>query len=1049
MPNRLLLSIPSLLSLVLVGCLQDSPNDSSSERLQDSDEDRSRDDSEAVIRRSAGIPFALADGVTAAGYGLNTNDDGIQNYGELAVDCGGAGDSFCADTVPLDVQVLFTDMLDFNGYAVEWTAGTINGRQFQMLRPLEGQGLARTSYGTIVEMPSRLGNAHAPPEPYPFLVLTAGQEQGAVAIAMSGVTGVHPYVFSAQEAVLAARYLRDELDIERIVVSGSSYGGAVSAVDVSLHPAYFDGVVVGAAPNDPRTFVAWSEYSALRGMGSSQYVVDRLYYPPLDSMAMAAAQADLTIDNLDLTRPEDAVRPATFILGEIDPVWHPGTRPEEDRARMAEEGVENVTFFVGEEEGHGGTDMNAEIFGAFEPLYLLFDDQPTGTTDPGSRTARARERDTTYDEVLRSAPTLAPSRQVTELWSDVTQLEGGDAAHAVLAADGAFFAGSVQGFVTRRADDDSATVAWSVPVGRAVQALAHIDGYLVVGSKRGIAVLDPDTGALLREVTDIGSVHDVVVADLIPDVAGLEVAARADMDLLHVESLTDGTVLSSSRIGTGGAMMVSSATGDTALLAPLQAGHVAAFTFAKSGAEWLPVAQWLSPYLAHDVQVVQEATLSGDTVLLTGGLSYGEGRTPSLIIDDLSGTLDAIALAPYLQTVKNILPWTSGTVLVAGTHRSIGEAIVQVDLTTGSVSLWRADASNVAVLQSGRRAAVWTRGLVAEPSMSLVDGSGVAFYTEDGRNTSSALDLYVDELDGIYELSVMNRDWTIERFDLFTGDAEGTTAWPMPLASVRAARGLSRVDSGTDWTSYQPFLSNGDLFGAIRLATRCGRWVASTHIQYEQGSIGLDTSPTSSSGCAAAEWGGAISQPPDLPLMSEPLGEALAFNEGSDLVVAEMDSEPSVVMSSPGGQVARYSLSTIMSAREAVSPDEVSELAGTHTTLAASADLVVVGSLLAGSDGSTLHVLDPLTLELDAHFDAGSVLGVALVDLDRDGDTDILTGTQDGWLRGWSTDGTLLFEWSAGDFALGDNGALHAWQDDHETIVAAAVSGGWRVLSID
>ena len=119
-------------------------------------------------------------------------------------------------------------------------------------------------------------------------------------------------------------------------------------------------------------------------------------------------------------------------------------------------------------------------------------------------------RSTSYDHVLRETPAQSPSLHVRELWSNVSQIEGGHMAHAVLAADQALFSGSVQGFVTRRATDATATVQWSVPVGRSVQALAQAGRELVVGSKRGIAVLDAATGEVLRETLGIGSVHDVV-----------------------------------------------------------------------------------------------------------------------------------------------------------------------------------------------------------------------------------------------------------------------------------------------------------------------------------------------------------------------------------------------------------------------------------------------------------------------------------------------------------------------------------------------------------
>lgn len=81
-------------------------------------------------------------------------------------------------------------------------------------------------------------------------------------------------------------------------------------------------------------------------------------------------------------------------------------------------------------------------------------------------------------------------------------------------------------------------------------------------------------------------------------------------------------------------------------------------------------------------------------------------------------------------------------------------------------------------------------------------------------------------------------------------------------------------------------------------------------------------------------------------------------------------------------------------------------------------------------------------------FDAGHVLGVALADVNDDGIDDILTGTVDGWLRAYALSGEMIFEWSAGDLSLGENGALFAVNIQGRTLVVAAVAGGWRVIEI-
>ncbi len=212
-------------------------------------------------RTPRGLPFRIAPGVSAAGYGLNTNDDGIQNFGEVAVDCGGAGDASCVATVPLDVRIATSTRHVVSGFEIEFQSGTINGRSFQMQRPLPGQQLPYDDHGLIAEWPTRSGTQHEPPDP-PFVLgqteLVLGQHTGAVAIAMEGVTGQHPYTFSAQDAVLAARYLREVVGVQTVVAVGPSYGGATALAEAALYPEFIDGALSMGSPYDARRFVAWS-----------------------------------------------------------------------------------------------------------------------------------------------------------------------------------------------------------------------------------------------------------------------------------------------------------------------------------------------------------------------------------------------------------------------------------------------------------------------------------------------------------------------------------------------------------------------------------------------------------------------------------------------------------------------------------------------------------------------------------------------------------------------------------------------------------------------
>jgi hypothetical protein len=208
-----------------------------------------------------GLPFRLAPGISAAGYGLNTNDGGVQNFGEVGVDRGGAGARSCVD-IELDVRITSDVLLDparYAGYCFQLAQGRLNGHPFQMVYPEPEQpGFHRSNAGVVLEWATRRGSPHAPPAP-PF-ELTEGmpgaQERGATVIAFPGVTAGHPYVFSAQLAVLAARYLREQQGLDMAVVTGSSYGAAAALVDAAAYPQVFDGAVAFHAPYDGRAFLA-------------------------------------------------------------------------------------------------------------------------------------------------------------------------------------------------------------------------------------------------------------------------------------------------------------------------------------------------------------------------------------------------------------------------------------------------------------------------------------------------------------------------------------------------------------------------------------------------------------------------------------------------------------------------------------------------------------------------------------------------------------------------------------------------------------------------
>ena len=120
-----------------------------------------------------------------------------------------------------------------------------------------------------------------------------------------------------REAVLASRYLWEVRGRSHVITTGGSYGAAAALTNTALYPEHFDGVVAVAGPYNGRQFLSWNDANGLRSMGAGLETRDYLYYSALDGMTMAAAQAGLTLDNLDLTVLGNARVPASIILGEV------------------------------------------------------------------------------------------------------------------------------------------------------------------------------------------------------------------------------------------------------------------------------------------------------------------------------------------------------------------------------------------------------------------------------------------------------------------------------------------------------------------------------------------------------------------------------------------------------------------------------------------------------------------------------------------------------------------------------------------------------------
>ena len=332
-------------------------------------------------------------------------------------------------------------------------------------------------------------------------------------------------------------------------------------------------------------------------------------------------------------------------------------------------------------------------------------------------------------------------------------------------------------------------------------------------------------------------------------------------------------------------------------------------------------------------------------------------------------------------------------------------------------------------------------------------------WRRDGRWTSSALDVSYVEGERRWELSVLDRDWRVDRFDLETGAALGSLQVPRPTFTSQPARRLvrlsvRRVPRTKRFCTRGMFSAESPVRWAWARAVAAGSRRTGDGLASQQRTL-REMGDQFQKLCAAGE-ANATPPPADAPLglLSERLANVLPHGmglAGGSLRFVDI-SGPQPRGDDDRGRPSR----DLRRARQRVANRSRRPARGGSRW---DADHGGDGQRLGAGSGrrrvvvaERCRALAALARreDLDAHRrDPGRICGGhALVDLDGDGSDEVLVGTQDGWLRVYSAALELLFEWSAGDLNAGVNGALFAVKVPGGVRAAFAVSGGFRVIEI-
>lgn len=595
-------------------------------------------------RPISGLPFEIAPGVSTAGWYLNTRNNGVQDFGEMDVDIGGAGATF-ADPRTEDLRVIITSQAtvvtsvmnnSVNPPSLILTAtydriaGTFNDKPFEVWTPISFAGpSASPEFGRCAEWfaidiaATRAGGTLYQPNPNPQALDVFNQFflRGAAIGVIQDQRATHPFVETIQNSLYLATWARQFLNYQRVVLRGGSYGAVAATAALVAFPDFFDGAYGGGGYLSPQEHFAWNEsYRLLEECQGreSLFARDRSSVNPLLTVL---GWRGLGIGNMDLTTAAGLLqlqRPLVLGLGGVDGNQIINGQVEPTNALAA--AVGRSDRFLAAEFRNGGHALADPAVFPFctpagtrcDPLERFLTLMENFTFPPATLpTQIASVPSTKYAAFLQSQPAMTTTPGVLSEEIRVGGPTGvGLTTDAVVLSGNTLIHGDRAGYVTSKvltgfstATPNGFTVNWRRFIGVSVLSVAEVPGQNIVlaGCERGLFALDRATGGILwsrlvatAPTTNYGDIRHISVGDCDAQNAGDEIVYQAMGFRLVVARLSDGVTLHEQELGlvtrlavAGGSIYASMAHGQMARLS---------LTVATGGLQVLR-AEALSPYL--------------------------------------------------------------------------------------------------------------------------------------------------------------------------------------------------------------------------------------------------------------------------------------------------------------------------------------------------------------------------------------------------------------------------------------------------------------------
>ena len=583
---------------------------------------------------------------------LNLLSNGVQDYGEVGIDCGGVRNDPC-DVKALEVNLVVDsqEVLQIDPKFTKFEL-TLNGRAVTLI--------ANTTEESIllkVNPATRPGNSHSTANVAALEYNFLNSDYGFSTVIIDDFFGQQPVPFSLEgDALVADKLIKPDIqsllgvDFTAVINNGFSYGAGlsfVSHVANAISPYLFnlfDGGFVSGAPTNVLGYLQWHQLDRLVARARGEVVL-LPYWSLTPDLSWNVNRyftggmtlRDYHIENITNSR-------MTIINGQVDSIVEISPLFDAFSQSYDQNPTSKIVLRNVPEAGHGDPLSIETSLSELSSFVTALD----GDSRPNLPSPEAKIDLSSYvlphEAFLSSPRSISHGALLSEKWHKgigvITEVVGIDAGSRE-----DLIVGTASGQVYRFKWDNLASElvqVWRANVGMGLTEILTDDLagngniQVFVGTQQGLWQLNGSDGSV-EKISGYG-VQTITTGELFPNSNGKELVYTTTQDGVHlvVESAS-GQELVNTPFTTFSKLVVR----NNELYGASLFGHVIKFKFYDRNNDWVPVAEMVSEYLSF---VPRDLVWLESFIFVSGDTFAGGGSTgPAHIIDSTTGKIQLTA----------------------------------------------------------------------------------------------------------------------------------------------------------------------------------------------------------------------------------------------------------------------------------------------------------------------------------------------------------------------------------------------------------------------